>query len=75
MTRVCTGLLMLLLCCMGLTAASCSATVSFGTRDGWCDCPDYGYRHKHDPWWYYEDYDRDGVINGRDAYPYDSWWW
>lgn len=54
----------------------CSGYVAVGSRsDGWCDCPDYRSRHKHDSWWYWDDYDRDGVINGHDDYPYDSWWW
>lgn len=74
MTSLRSGMLVLaLICC--LAVLSCSATVTLGSRDGWYDQSDNYYRSRHDPWWYYEDYDRDGVINGRDAYPYDSWWW
>ncbi|MEZ5339528.1 MAG: hypothetical protein R3F46_14860 [bacterium] len=70
----------MLICMLGLLAlgaTGCSGYVSVGLRDDdyWCDCPDYDYRHRHDAWWYWEDYDRDGVVNGRDRYPYDSWWW
>ncbi|MCB1187116.1 hypothetical protein KDL29_08120 [bacterium] len=73
------GRLMLLLALAVMLAGigACSGYVAVGVRDSdyWCDCPDYSYRHKHDPWWYWDDYDGDGVINGRDDYPYDSWWW
>ena len=70
------SLIAILLSAVLLAVPACSGYVTVGLRDdGWCDCPDYDYRHRHDDWWYWADYDRDGVINGRDDYPYDSWWW
>ena len=73
------GRLMLLLALAVMLAGigACSGYVAVGVRDSdyWCDCPEYSYRHKHDPSWYQGSIDGDAEwVAGRGRRTLDKIW-